>query len=132
MADVEVRISAKGLQGRVRKAQIWLKNEALKDTEPFVPALSGTMSKLAKAATAKAPDNEIIYPGPYARFLWRGKVMIYPPTGSTYAPKHGRKVVTEKDLVFSKEGAQKEWFLASKEKNIKKWRDGVAKMVAGG
>ena len=68
--------------------------------------------------------NKIIYPGPYARFLYYGKVMVDPQTGSTFAPKGGTKVLTDRDLVFSKAmhpQAQSHWFEASKAQNLDKW-----------
>lgn len=50
--------------------------------------------------------------------------MVDPKTGSSYAPKGGTKVVTDKDLVFSKvmhDKAQSHWFEASKAENLEKW-----------
>lgn len=66
----------------------------------------------------------IVYPGPYARYLYYGKLMVDPTTGSSYAPKGGTKVVTDKNLVFSKSmhaQAQSHWFEASKAQNLEKW-----------
>ena len=37
---------------------------------------------------------------PYARFTYYGKVMIYEPTGSTYAPKDEKKIVTQTNLKY--------------------------------
>lgn len=92
-----------------------------KDTEPYVPALT---KSLANRTTVK--DDVIIYPGPYARFLYNGKLMIDPNTGSAWAQKGATKVVTGKDLnistaVHSK--AQSHWFEASKAQNLPKWRN---------
>ena len=66
----------------------------------------------------------IVYPGPYARFLYYGKVMVDPNTGSTYAPEGGTKVVTDRNLVFTQTvhpQAQSHWFEASKAQNLDKW-----------
>lgn len=90
-----------------------------KDTEPFVPALTGSLTQRTRVI-----GNEVIYPGPYARFLYYGKVMVDPNTGSTYAPKGGTKVVTDRNLVFNKAmhpQAQSHWFEASKAQNLEKW-----------
>nr|DAU04569.1 MAG TPA: Minor capsid protein [Caudoviricetes sp.] len=90
-----------------------------KDTEPFVPALTGSLAQRTRAV-----GSEVIYPGPYARFLYYGKVMVDPNTGSTYAPKGGTKVVTDRNLVFNKTmhpQAQAHWFEASKAQNLEKW-----------
>lgn len=106
-----------------------------KDTVPFVPALT----ELLMLRTRTHPERNgemigstIIYPGPYARFLYYGKVMVDPTTGSTYAPKNGTKVVTDRNLVFSKAmhpQAQSHWFEASKAQNLGKWVRAAKKAV---
>lgn len=103
----------------VSEGETWLANEILKDTDPFVPALTLSLSQ-----RSHVEGNSVIYPGPYARYLYYGKVM----EGPKYGPKHA----TEKDLVFTKSvhsQAQSHWFEASKAKNLKKWVRGVAKFA---
>ena len=93
--------------------------QVIKDTAPFVPALTGSLT-----IRTRLDGNKIIYPGPYARFLYYGKVMVDPQTGSNFAPKGGTKVLTNRDLVFSKAmhpQAQSHWFEASKAQNLDKW-----------
>lgn len=103
------------------KSEHILALQMAKDTEPYVPALT---KSLANRTTIK--DDIVIYPGPYARFLYNGKLMIDPNTGSAWAQKGATKVVTGKDLnistaVHSK--AQSHWFEASKAQNLPKWRN---------
>ena len=90
-----------------------------KDTEPFVPALTKSLVDRTQVV-----DGAVIDPGPYARFLYHGKLMIDPDTGSAWAPKGATKVVTEKDLDIKKDvhsQAQSVWFEASKAQNMEKW-----------
>lgn len=92
-----------------------------KDTEPYVPALTKSLVN-----RTIVQDDTIIYPGPYARFLYNGKLMIDPNTGSAWAPKGATKVVTGKDLNISTAvhgKAQSHWFEASKAQNLPKWRN---------
>ena len=101
------------------KAEHVLAVQVEKDTVPFVPALTGSLTERTRVV-----GNAIIYPGPYAKFLYNGKVMVDPNTGSTYAPKGGTKVVTDRNLVFTKTvhpQAQSHWFEASKAQNLDKW-----------
>ena len=101
------------------RAESIVGQQVIKDTEPFVPALTGSLT-----IRTRLDGNKIIYPGPYARFLYYGKVMVDPQTGSTFAPKGGTKVLTNRDLVFSKAmhpQAQSHWFEASKAQNMEKW-----------
>ena len=101
------------------RAESIVGQQVIKDTEPFVPALTGSLT-----IRTRLDGNKIIYTGPYARFLYYGKVMVDPQTGSPFAPKGGTKVLTNRDLVFSKAmhpQAQSHWFEASKAQNLDKW-----------
>ena len=109
----------KAIANACSRAEHVLAQQVEKDTTPFVPALTGSLTQRTRVV-----GNEVIYPGPYARFLYYGKVMVDPSTGSTYAPKGGHKVVTDRNLVFKKsmhQQAQSHWFEASKAQNIEKW-----------
>lgn len=94
--------------------------QVMKDTDKFVPALTGSLSQ----RTHIENGNIIVYPGPYARFLYYGKVMIYEPTGSTWAPKDEHKIVTGRDLVMHPTMhplATSHWFEVSKAMNLENW-----------
>lgn len=110
---------ASTITDRCDKAAHTVALQVKKDTEPYVPMLTGSLKNRAKVV-----GNTIIYPGPYARFLYYGKVMVDPNTGSTWAPLGGTKVVTDRDLAFTTDfhpQAQSHWFEASKAQNLDKW-----------
>lgn len=112
------------------KAEHIVAQQVAKDTSPFVPALTGSLDQ-----RTRVDGDLIIYPGPYARFLYYGKVMVDPNTGSTYAPKGGSKVVTDRNLVFTQTvhpQAQDHWFEASKAQNLDKWLRVAEKAVKNG
>lgn len=95
------------------------------DTEPFVPARNKSLVNRTQVV-----GNVVVYPGPYARFLYNGKLMIDPDTGSAWATKGATKVVTGKDLDIKTSvhaQAQSHWFEASKSQNMEKW-ERVAEM----
>lgn len=101
------------------KAKHAMALQMAKDTEPYVPARTKSL-----ANRTQVQGDIIIYPGPYARFLYYGKLMIDPKTGSAWAPKGATKVVTGKDLDISTAvhgKAQAHWFEASKAQNKQKW-----------
>ena len=107
-----------------------LAQQIAKDTSPFVPALTGSLDERTIVT-----GSNVVYPGPYARFLYYGKVMVDPNTGSTFAPKGGSKVTTDRNLVFNKSvhpQAQDHWFEASKAQNLDKWKEVARKAVADG
>lgn len=101
------------------KAEHIVAIKAEKDTRPFVPALT-----LQFANDTKVEGAYIIYPGPRARMLYNGKLMIDPATGSAWARKGATKAVTGTDLKFNHavhSRAQAYWFEASKAQNLDKW-----------
>lgn len=110
---------AQALVAASTRAEHAVANQVAKDTAPFVPARTGSLTRQTRVA-----GSTVIYPGPYARFLYHGKVMIDPTTGSAFAREGATKVVTPRDLVFSKAmhpQAQAQWFEASKAVNRQKW-----------
>ena len=91
-----------------------------KDTSPFVPA---SQSEVLNRRTAVI-GHTVVYPGPYARFLYYGKLMVDPNTGSAWAKKDAVKIPTDKDLKFSQAvhpRAGSHWFEVSKSQNLNKW-----------
>jgi len=112
------------------KAERIVAVHAMKDTEPFVPALTKSLVNRTQVVV-----GTIVYPGPYARYLYYGKLMIDPETGSAWAKKGATKVVTDKDLVFNQTvhpQAQSHWFEASKAQNLDKWIRVAGKEVQRG
>lgn len=109
------------------RAQYAVAEQAKKDTSPHVPALTGSLDR-----RTRVDGNRIIYPGPYARYLYYGKLMVDPTTGSSYAPKGATKVLKDKDLIFNKamhSQAQAHWFEASKAESLDKWIRVASKAV---
>lgn len=114
--------------------------QAAKDTSPYVPFLTGALDERTRVS-----GNTIIYPGPYARYLYYGKVMVDSRTGkgpSHYVDKNGNEQIrfrkgavlraTDKNLVFTKyfhNQAQSHWFEASKAQNLEKWRNVAGKAL---
>ena len=118
-------------KGRVSRAEMIFTEQVMKDTDEYVPALSGSLA----GRTHIEGGNQIVYPGPYARFLYYGKVMIYEPTGSTFAPRGEHKIVTDRDLVMHKTmhgKATSHWFEVSKAANLEKWLRVAERLVTNG
>lgn len=137
------------------KAELTVAEQAEKDTRPFVPARTMSMANRTKAtfgenlkplakqaideskAARNSGDPVIIYPGPYSRYLYYGKLMVDPETGSAWAKKGVKKVKAspDKDLVISQATnpqAQSHWFEASKAQNLDKWLLVADKAVKNG
>lgn len=100
--------------------------QAAKDTEPYVPMRAGSLRQRTRVV-----GNQIIYPGPYARYLYHGVLYVDPDTGSPFARKGVTKVpaVPKRELVFHTPGTRPHWFEYSKAQNEEKWLDVAAKAV---
>lgn len=125
------------------KAELIVANEVLIDTEKYVPALTLSMANRTQISknddedkrlyerAKKITDQEIragkavvVYPGPYAAFLYYGKLMIDPATGSSWAPTGAKKIVSEKNLQYSHvphRNATSHWLESSKAENLEHW-----------
>jgi hypothetical protein len=68
--------------------------------QPYVPMETGMLIRSATLATTIG-SGEIIYSTPYARFLYYGKVMVDPVTGSAYARRGTSKVVINQGITYS-------------------------------
>jgi len=111
-------------------------NQVLKDTRPFVPALTMSLNN-----RSYVQGNMVIYPGPYARYLYYGKAMKNAVTGKgpMYIPEVGYRwpkgatlIPTDRNLVFTTSvhpQAQAHWFEASKAQNMEKWEKVAEKAV---
>ena len=99
--SLNLKVPKNVLEKRVVKANKWLCEEIIKDTDQFVPARTGAL-----AMNVHRQGNTIVYASPYARFQYYGKVMIDPATGSTFAPKGTRKALTDRNLKYRQGDAQ--------------------------
>lgn len=117
---------AKALADRSSKAEHITAWQIVKDTEQYVPMLNGSLN-----ARTRVVGNTIIYEGPYARYLYYGKVMVFPEgtTGANRNPNNPHhkgevKIVTSKPLKYTKDfhkNAGEAWLERSKAMNKKRW-----------
>lgn len=100
-------------------AQKFIDSEVLRLSAPYLPMQSGMLQKLGVLGT-EIGSGEIVYLGPYARYLYYGKVM------AGRAPKE----LTDKDLTFH--GAPKRgafWFERMKADKKDQILKGAAKIA---
>ncbi len=122
------------------KAAHTLAVQIAKDTEPFVPARTKSLVNRTQVV-----ENKVVYPGPYARYLYYGKVMVDAKTGKgpmKIVSKDGAEVIrfrkgatlrpTERPLKMSRavhSQATDHWLEASKAQNLDKWLRAAGKAV---
>lgn len=114
---------------QIKKAQTLLGEQVLADCKPYMPHQTGNFQQRSYTADG---GKRVIFPGPYGRFLWGGKVMVGAQSKSPWARKGEKKVVTSKDLTFSQPGATAEWFNTAKKNHGQQWIDMVKKVAGGG
>lgn len=112
---------------RLKEAQFWLGNQVLADCKPYMPLRTGSQQQRSYTT----PDGrQVVFPGPYARFLYMGKVMVDPDTGSPFARKGAVKIVTDRDLQFQAGTAR--WFDVARAEHGEAWVRGCEKILMGG
>lgn len=111
-----------------RQAEHAVAIQIARDTEPFVPALTKSLVN-----RTRVDGDTVIYPGPYAHYLYVGKLFIDPNTGSSFAPYGANKVITGTDLQFNQSvhsRAQSHWYEASKAQNKERWNRVAERVIA--
>lgn len=73
--------------------------------ERYVPKKSGTLRDTSYIDS----ECNIHYDQPYARYMYYGKLMVDSETGSSYARKGSKKVLTDKDLNYHEPGTGPYW-----------------------
>lgn len=135
--DLKENLDPNLLSGRATKVETIMTSQILKDTARFVPA-SGAPAGLTNRAYTRG--SFIVYPGPYARFLYYGMRMVNAATGRGPRwipevgwrwPKHAKLRPTSTPLHISTAvhaDATSRWLEASKARNMKTWTE-IAKRI---
>ena len=134
--DITVNISLNRFEKQFQEAQNWLDGQVFTDMDKYMPIRDGNMRNVSAIMSRSMQGSGRVIAGtpPYGRFLYEGKVMVDPVTGSPWARAGAKKVVTDRDLVFDKTAhprATDHWFDVAKTENVKSWVKGV-KRIAGG
>jgi hypothetical protein len=134
--DIKVNVSLNRFEKQFQEAQYWLDGQVFTDMEKYMPFRDGNMRNVSAIMSRSMQGSGQVIAGapPYGRFLYEGKVMVDPVTGSPWARAGAKKVVTDRDLVFDKTAhpsATDHWFDAAKEQNVKSWVKGVKKRAGG-
>ena len=132
--DIKADVSLNRLEKQFQKAQFWLDGQVMNDMVPYMPHRDGIFVNLTRMRSAALQGTGKVVAGapPQGRFLYEGKVMIDPVTGSPWARKGAKKVVTERPLTYSNPKATPHWFDTAKDAHGKSWVKGVKRIAGGG
>lgn len=130
---VTIRINMDRHNARLRKAQVWLEQQVMNDMLPVMPLRTGFLQQRTRSMNTVMLGSGKVWAAapPYGRFLYGGKVMVDPVTGSPWARKGTRKVLTDRGLTFSQPGAKARWFETVKPMRLKNWKAGVGRILNG-
>lgn len=111
MKATDILMKNRGLlpMGKVQK---FVDQECIRLMAPYTPARNGILEKSATLGT-KIGSGEINQITPYARFQYYGKVMVSSITGSPWASRGEKKILTDRDLQYDTSKhplAGKMWF----------------------
>lgn len=132
--DIKVDISLDRFSKQFQDAQYWLDGQVMNDMVPFMPHRDGLFISNTRMQSASVQGTGKVYAayGPQGRFLYEGKVMVDPETGSPWARKGAKKVVMERPLTYGNPKATPHWFDTAKNAHGKSWVEGVKQIAGGG
>lgn len=117
---------------RYTRAQKFVDSEVIRLCGPYTPFETGTLQRSAVIGTVIG-SGEVVWSSPYAKFLYYGNVMVSPTTGSPWAKKGERKVLTNRPLHYNGEPKRgKLWFERMKADHKKDIIDGARRIAGGG
>lgn len=138
---VTIKLDLHRFEKQFIQAQYDLDGEVMKSMEPFMPMITGQFIDVTKAASAAIQGSGQVYAAfaPQGRFLYEGKLMVDEVTGSPWARKYARKIVTQiplrytgRDYVGQHPQVTDHWFDAAKKKDGKRWVANVKRTAGGG
>lgn len=136
-ADIEIKVNLDRFEKQFQDAQLWLDGQVWQGMKFYIPQRDGMLIDTTDSQNKALQGSGKVYAGygPYGRFLYGGKVMVDPDTGSPWARKDAKKVLTDRPLQFSKvanPNATDHWFDPAKKAYGKEWIKGVKERAGGG
>ena len=142
-SGITIELNLDRFSEQFQRAQWFLSNQVLHDCRPFMPFQTGSLSQ-----RSYADENRVVFPGPYARYLYMGKVMVDSVTGKGPRKipdgaggyvlrfmKGATLVPTSRRLNYSTQsnpGATDHWFDAAKAQHGEEWIARVKEIAGGG
>ncbi len=131
--NINMQIDLSRIEKQYEKAQFALDSTVMKDMVTYMPHLTGTFINVTRGMSAAlAGTGKVVAAAPpMGRFLYEGKVMVDSETGSPWARKGAKKIVTDRDLTYGNPKATPHWFDTAEDKHGKSWIK-LVKRTAGG
>lgn len=131
LSHVRVTIDLTDREDSFNRAQEWFGQRVLQDCRAYIPHLTGSQQQRSHTEDG---GRKVVFPGPYARYLYGGKVMVDSETGKgprkiPTGPneyilrfrKGARLKPTDRKLKYSNPEARDHWFEAAKAEHADQW-----------
>jgi len=141
LSHVRVTLDLTGMEDRFNEAQEWFGQRVLQDCRSKMPHLTGSLQQRSHTEDG---GRKVVFPGPYARYLYGGRVMVDSetgkgprkiPTGPNEYILRFRKGATLKPtnrrLKYSNPEARDHWFDAAKAEYGDQWVEELKKRLGG-
>ena len=139
---VQIKVDMKRLEDNFNNAQFELDTAIMTSMTPYIPQRDGTfIAKTRGMSAAIAGTGKVVAAAPpYGRFLYEGKTLVDPKTGSPWARKGVKKVKVgdfqgktkaSPNLTYSGGGTD-HWFDKAKAADGDNWVRLVKKTAGGG
>ena len=134
---IELDVDLSRFEKQYGKAQYALDSMVMTSMQPYMPHRTGTFINVTKAMSAAIAGSGTVVAAapPMGRFLYEGKVMVDPETGSPWARPGAKKIVTDKSLNYDTShnpNVTDHWFETAKKNHGKSWIKAVKKEAGGG
>ena len=136
-SNVQISLDLGRFTEQYATAQFRLDSMVMTHMVPYMPMVTHTFINETKAISASMAGTGWVCAGagPMGRFLYEGKVMVDPVTGSPFARYGAKKVVTNRPLQYSTSAHPKvtdHWFDAAKAEYGRKWIQTTKRLAGGG
>lgn len=140
---IRINLNLERYGERFEYAQRWLGDRVLEDCKPVMPHDTGSLQQRSRVEDG---GRRVIFPGPYGRYLYMGRVMVEKGKGRGPIPFRdspgsvpqfrfhtGAKLMaTNRRLTYSRPGAVDHWFDEAKARNLTYWVNSVENIIKTG
>ena len=140
---VKIKLDLSATQKDIKRARALLANQVLIDCRAIMPLDTGS---LQSRSYVTSDNKSVVFPGPYARYLYYGNKMVNAKTGKGpalirdkygnivgYRYRKGTKLKVKQPiekLKFTRPEAKEKWFEEAKREHLKDWQTLVSKTIA--
>lgn len=145
--NADIRLSFRGINKNLGKAQFWLDTQIMNDCVRYMPMQTGIFIQKTRAKSSAMAGSGYVCVADgstvYWHFLYEGVKLVDSVTGKGarrmvkngevfYRHRLGAHLVqTDEPITYSRRSAQPHWFTYAKDRHHQQWVDGVKKIMGG-